>query len=82
MKIIHMMNPFMDTSLCGVSDDGVLIDGGQPNYGGVVTCQQCMQIISACVEYTAQLRVNSDTANAPEKSAVSNSQESKTIIKE
>lgn len=59
-RIIHLPDPDMDYSLCGDSDDGVLVEGGQPNYntnGEEVNCPRCLRIIAICTEYAAQPRV-------------------------
>ena len=56
-KIIHLPDPDIDYSLCGDSDDGVMVDGGQPNYntnGEEVNCPRCLRIIAVCKDYTAQ----------------------------
>lgn len=66
-KIIHLPDPDMDYSLCGDSDDGVMVEGGQPNYntnGEKVNCPRCLRIIAVCEEYTAQQKRAPDSLKA------------------
>jgi hypothetical protein len=55
-KVIHLCDPSQDFSLCGDSDDGVLLDEVPIIAKGneFVTCPRCLQIIDHCVKYAAE----------------------------
>lgn len=52
-KDVHLPHPFCDTTICGDSDDGVMLDDVPMMASGeqVVTCRSCLAIIKACVNY-------------------------------
>lgn len=79
-KIIHLPDPDMDYSLCGDSDDGVMVEDGQPNFninGEKVNCPRCLRIIAVCKEYTAQQSVHPTRGSVAQKV----SSKSKKVVK-
>jgi len=55
-QVIHYSDASQDYTLCGDSDDGVLLDEVPviAKDGEAVTCPRCLQIITHCVKYAAQ----------------------------
>jgi len=68
-KIIHLNDPSQDFSLCGDSDDGVLLDEvpAIAKDSEVVTCPRCLQIIAHCIKYASQHSVERTQSRRAQK---------------
>jgi len=70
--VIHYSDASQDYTLCGDSEDGVLLDEVPiiAKDGEVVTCPRCLQIIAHCIKYRPTKRAVDLRQPSPRKNKI------------